>query len=68
MATQRYLNETSQTGEGRQREGVGSAPKGTSLLPAYVSTEEDNDSFHDPDALLFEGDAPLTDGQQVIFR
>jgi hypothetical protein len=47
---------------------VGSAPQGTFLLPAYVSTDADNDSFHDPDALLFEGEAPLKDGQQVKAR
>lgn len=49
----------------RQREGVGSAPRGTSLLPAFVSTDEHNDSFHDPDSLLCEGEHPLKDGQQV---
>jgi hypothetical protein len=65
VAAQRYAAETSLVGQGRQREASGSAPQGTMLLPSYVSSSEDNDSFHAPDDLIFQGPSALQNGSGV---
>jgi len=53
------------TGTNRQREAQGTAENGSRLLPAYISTAPDNDSFLNPSAFVFGEGQQAGDGGSV---
>lgn len=65
VAAERYARETALVGQLRQREAQGSAQSGAAILPSYISTSPDNDSFHHPFDLVFSGPGALSAGSEV---